>query len=139
MAFADYVIPLAGGRLSEGARTPLALGSLVVSFVVHVAGVRWFRRIQVAKCALLSVSIVVLVAPGLLAIHSAHYVPFFTHGLSGFAASLPPIFFAYAGFESLAQAAGEVKDSTRKLPAVFLRGIAREELGITGERLRVRT
>ena len=30
----------------------------------------------------------------------------------------------YAGFESLAQAAGEVKDSTRRLPAIFLRGLA---------------
>jgi amino acid transporter len=34
-----------------------------------------------------------------------------------------PIFFAYAGFESLAQTAGEVRDSTRRLPGVFLRGI----------------
>jgi amino acid transporter len=37
---------------------------------------------------------------------------------------LPPLFFAYAGFESLAQTAGEVKDSTRRLPGIFLRGIA---------------
>ncbi len=124
VAFADYVIPLAGGRLSEGARMPLALGSLVVTFVVHAAGVRWFGRIQVAMCAILGLSIVVLVVPGLFAIRPAHYVPFFTHGFAGFAASLPPIFFAYAGFEALAQAAGEVKDSTRRLPAIFLRGIA---------------
>ena len=124
VAFADYVIPLAGGRLSEGARMPLALGSLVVTFVVHAAGVRWFGRIQVAMCAILGLSIVVLVVPGLFAIRPAHYFPFFTHGFAGFAASLPPIFFAYAGFESLAQAAGEVKDSTRRLPAIFLRGIA---------------
>lgn len=124
VAFADYVIPLAGGRLGSEHRMPLALGSLVVTFVIHVAGVRWFGRIQVAMCALLGVSIVILVLPGLFAIRPAHYVPFFTHGFSGFAASLPPIFFAYAGFESLAQAAGEVKDSTRRLPTVFLKGIA---------------
>src|SRR5262249_59643260 len=52
-----------------------------------------------------------------------NYVPFFMHGASGFAASLPPLFFAYAGFESLAQAAGEVQDSTRRLPRIFGRGI----------------
>src|SRR6266849_4374822 len=57
-----------------------------------------------------------------LAQTSANYRPFFTHGISGFAAALPPLFFAYAGFESLAQAAGEVKDSTRRLPGIFLRG-----------------
>ena len=39
------------------------------------------------------------------------------------AASLLPLFFAYAGFESLAQTAGEVKQSTTRLPRVFLRGI----------------
>src|SRR5207248_9399733 len=54
----------------------------------------------------------------------AWYTPFFTHGFSGFAASLPPLFFAYAGFESLAQTVGEVSDSTRRLPRVFVRGIS---------------
>jgi amino acid transporter len=96
---------------------------LVFFYAAHVLGVRWFSRFQVAMCALLGVSIVVLVVPGIFAIHYANYQPFFTHGLGGFAASLPPLFFAYAGFESLAQAAGEVKDSTRKLPRIFGKGI----------------
>jgi amino acid transporter len=65
-----------------------------------------------------------LIVPGLFAIHPENYRPFITHGLPGFAASLPPLFFAYAGFESLAQTAGEVRDSTRRLPRVFLLGIA---------------
>src|SRR5439155_26365383 len=60
----------------------------------------------------------------LFAIRPSNYRPFFTHGFRGFAASLPPLFFAYAGFESLAQTAGEVRDSTRRLPRVFLLGIA---------------
>ena len=123
VGFADYVLSL-GGLPAGRSRMPLALLSLVFVYAVHVTGIRWFGRIQVAMCALLGLSILVLVVPGLLAIQPAHYVPFFTHGPAGFAASLPPIFFAYAGFESLAQAAGEVKDSTRKLPAVFLNGIA---------------
>jgi amino acid transporter len=33
------------------------------------------------------------------------------------------LFFAYAGFESIAQTAGEVKDSTRTLPRIILKGI----------------
>src|SRR5437016_7862523 len=74
-------------------------------------------------CALLGVSIFVLVTPGLFAIHPANYSPFVTHGASGFAMSLAPIFFSYAGFEALAQTAGETKDSTRRLPMVFLKGI----------------
>jgi amino acid transporter len=123
-ALADYVIEFAGGRLSpETFRLPLALASLVFFYLVHVMGVRWFGRIQVTMCALLGLSLIVLIVPGLFAIKVSNYRPFITHGLAGFASSLVPLFFAYAGFESLAQAAGEVKDSTRRLPKIFLKGI----------------
>ena len=123
-ALADNIIELSGRRLSgDFAHQTLAVGSLLFFYLVHVIGVRWFGRIQVAMCALLGVSIFVLVIPGLFAIHPANYSPFITHGAGGFALSLAPIFFSYAGFESLAQTAGETKDSTRRLPLVFLKGV----------------
>lgn len=123
-ALADYIIELSGRRISgEFAHQALAVGSLLFFYLVHVVGVRWFGRIQVAMCALLGISIVILVVPGLFAIHPANYSPFITHGAKGFALSLAPIFFSYAGFESLAQTAGETKDSTRRLPLVFLKGV----------------
>ena len=123
-ALADYVIELTGKRFSgEFWHQALAVGSLLFFYLIHVVGVRWFGRIQVAMCILLGLSILVLVVPGLFAIHPANYSPFVTHGASGFALSLAPIFFSYAGFESLAQTAGETKDSTRRLPIVFLKGI----------------
>src|SRR5262245_8824354 len=122
--FADYLATLAPVALNgPAARTATALGSLVLFYAIHVIGVRWFGRLQVLMLALLGVSIVVLVVPGIFAVQPAHYRPFFTHGPQGFAAALPPLFFAYAGFESLAQTAGEVRDSTRRLPRVFLLGI----------------
>ena len=123
LAFAEYSVELSGKLLQ--ARDQLAVALIVLAFfyAVHVFGVRWFGWIQVGMCALLGVSILVLVVPGLFAIRPVNYRPFFTHGWKGFAASLPPLFFAYAGFESLAQAAGEVKDSTRRLPAIFAKGI----------------
>ncbi len=123
-AFADYLMPLAGASLPAGtSRLALALASLAAFYLVHVFGVRWFGRLQVAMCAVLGLSLVVLVLPGMLAVRPSHYAPFFTGGVSGFAACLPPLFFAYAGFESLAQTAGEVRDSQRRLPRVFLWGI----------------
>jgi amino acid transporter len=121
--FADYVVELFGWTASGEATMAIAVGSLLFFYAVHVAGVRWFGRVQVWMCVLLGVSIVILVVPGFFAIHPANYRPFFTHGLSGFAAALPPLFFAYAGFESLAQTAGEVRDSTGRLPRIFLKGI----------------
>lgn len=118
-AFADYA-----QQLVRADATLLAVGTLVFFYAIHVAGVRWFGRLQVWMCIVLGVSLVVLVVPGLFALHGAYYVPFFAHGFPGFAASLPALFFAYAGFESLAQTAGEVSDSTRRLPRVFVRGIS---------------
>jgi len=118
-AFADYA-----RRFVSVDATTLAVGSLFFFYVIHIAGVRWFGRLQVWMCVVLGVSLLVLIVPGLFALHRSYYSPFFTHGISGFVASLPPLFFAYAGFESLAQTAGEVSDSTRRLPRVFVRGIS---------------
>ena len=123
-ALADYMIQFAGGRLQPVRyRLPLALGSLIFFYLVHVVGVRWFGRLQVTMCALLGLSLIVLIVPGLFAIRAANYQPFIKHGLAGLAASLTLLFFSYAGFESLAQTAGEVKDSSKRLPRVFLKGI----------------
>jgi APA family basic amino acid/polyamine antiporter len=124
-ALAGYLINLLGGRLSpERFHLPLALAGLILFYAIHVAGVRWFGRMQVTMCALKGLALLVVIVPGVFAIHRSNYTPFVTHGLSGFGASLLPLFFAYAGFESLAQTAGEVKDSTRRLPMIFLKGIA---------------
>jgi amino acid transporter len=127
VAQADYLVELArllGAALDPGRwRTPLALAGLLLFWAVNVWGVRWFGRIQVAMCSLLGLAILVLVVPGLFAIRAENYRPFFEHGGTGFLAALPALFFAYAGFESLAHTAGEVKDSTRTLPRVYLRGI----------------
>lgn len=124
-ALADYIIELTGRRFSGPlAHQLLAIGSLLFFYVIHVVGVRWFGRLQVGMCVLLALSIFMLVIPGLFAIRPSNYSPFVTHGLTGFALSLAPIFFSYAGFESLAQTAGETRDSTRRLPWVFLKGIS---------------
>ena len=124
VAFGDYLGEAAPGPLgTPRARMLAAIASLVFFWAVHVLGVRWFGRLQVAMLALLALAIGVLVIPGLFAVQPGHYQPFFTNGMTGFAAALPPLFFAWAGFESLAQTAGEVRDSTRRLPRIFGRGI----------------
>jgi len=124
-ALASYFIELTGRRFSgELVHQSVAIGSLLFFYLVHVIGVRWFGRIQVAMCLVLGFSIIVLVIPGLFAIRMANYSPFLTHGIGGLALRFIPLFFSYAGFESLAQTAGETKDSTRRLPMVFLRGIS---------------
>jgi amino acid transporter len=123
-AMAGYLIALSGNRIdAQRFRLPLALAALVVFYAIHVIGIRWFGRVQVALSALKCLALLVLIVPGLFVLHPANYTPFFTHGVSGFGVSLLPLFFAYAGFESIAQTAGEVKDSTRRLPRILLKGI----------------
>ncbi len=112
-----------GWKHGAAAARLLALGTLVLFFAVHVVGVRWVGRLQLAMCLILAVSLAILIIPGLFAIEPANYRPFFTHGAAGFGSALPPLFFAYAGFEALSQAAGEVRDSRTRLPRVFVFGI----------------
>jgi len=119
-AFGDYLLDSMG---RQGSSLAIALSVLALFYAIHVFGVRWYGRLQVAMCALLGVSILVLVVPGLFAIRPENYQPVFSGGVAGFARSLPLVFFAFAGFESLAHTAGEVRHSTRALPLVFMRGI----------------
>lgn len=123
-AMAGYLIALSDGRIdAKRFQLPIALAALVVFYLIHVVGILWFGRLQVALSALKCLALLVLIVPGLFVLDSANYTPFFTGGWGGFGASLLPLFFAYAGFESLAQTAGEVKDSTRRLPKIMLTGI----------------
>jgi len=123
-AMAGYLIALSGNRIdAQKFQLPLALIALVVFYTIHVIGIRWFGRLQVVLSALKCLALLVLIVPGLFVLKSSNYTPFFTHGVSGFAVSLLSLFFAYAGFESVAQTAGEVKDSTRRLPMILLKGI----------------
>ena len=123
-ALAGYLIALSGNRIdAQRFRLPLALSALVVFWAIHVIGIRGFGRMQVVMSALKLLALLVLIVPGLFVVQGSNYTPFFTHGPSGFAASLLPLFFAYAGFESIAQTAGEVKDSTHRLPPILLKGI----------------
>ena len=122
-ALAGYLVSLAPKALQRF-QLPIALASLVLFYAIHVVGIRWFGRMQVLMSALKCLALLVLIVPGLFVLKSENYSPFFTHGWSGFGASLLPLFFAYAGFESIAQTAGEVKDSTRTLPRIIVIGIS---------------
>ena len=123
-AMAGYLIALSGGGIdAKKYQLPLALTALVVFYLIHVIGIRWFGRMQVVMSTLKLLALLVLIVPGLFVLHRENYTPFFTHGWNGFGVSLLPLFFAYAGFESIAQTAGEVKDSTRRLPRILVKGI----------------
>ncbi|MBM6617721.1 APC family permease [Bacillus suaedaesalsae] len=103
---------------------PLLIGTalLLFFFFLNVTGVKWFGKIQLLMTAILFVAILFLVIPGLFFIEFNHYKPMFPFGLEGFLSILPSLFFAYFGFEQLAQAGGEMKNAQKELPKTMIRG-----------------
>ncbi|HET9478633.1 MAG TPA: amino acid permease, partial [Pyrinomonadaceae bacterium] len=64
-AMAGYVIALSGGRIdAQRFHLPLALAALVVFYLIHVIGIRWFGRVQVTLSALKCLALLVLILPG---------------------------------------------------------------------------
>ena len=122
-ALALNLAALFDAELGPGTQTLVALSALAFFWFVHTRRVRWFGRLQLAMCGVLALALLLLIVPGLFAVEATNLRPFLTGGWTGFAQSLPMLFFAYAGFESLAHSAGEVRDSRQRLPAVFVRGI----------------
>lgn len=110
----------------------IATLSLLFFFVFHLMGVKFYGWLQTAMFILLSISIVILIVPGLFAVDWKNFSPLFPFGIGitstpegdrGFLAALSPLFFSYAGFEGLAQTAGETKEARKSLPLIFINGI----------------
>jgi len=110
----------------------IATGAVLFFFLLNLAGAKFYGWLQTAMVIVKCAAIAVLVVPGLFAIDWNNFSPLFPYGFSthatadgqrGFLAVLPPLLFAYAGFEALAQTAGEAKDSRGSLPRIFINGV----------------
>jgi amino acid transporter len=110
----------------------IATTAVLFFFMFNLLGAKFYGWLQTVMVIVKCLAIIVLVVPGLFAIQWTNFSPLFPHGFwahatpdgeKGFLAVLPPLFFAYAGFEGLAQTAGETKDSRKSLPAIFINGI----------------
>jgi len=110
----------------------IATAAVLFFFVFNLLGAKFYGWLQTVMVIVKCLAIIVLVVPGLFAIDSKNFSPMFPYGFwahntpdgdRGFMAVLAPLFFAYAGFEALAQTAGETRDSRKSLPAIFINGI----------------
>ena len=97
--------------------------TMILFYGINLFGVRHYGIIQTIMLAILILSILVLVIPGVFAVNMKYYEPLLPKGFSGLLAAMPMLFFSYAGFETLAQVAGETKDPTRTLPMIFIKGV----------------
>ena len=96
---------------------------LIFFFCVNIIGIRYYGLLQTGMLIILIISIIVLVIPGLFAVDLSYYNPLLPKGIKGVLSAMPMLFFSYAGFESLAQVAGETKNPTTTLPKVFIKGV----------------
>jgi basic amino acid/polyamine antiporter, APA family len=110
----------------------IATAAVLFFFLLNLVGAKFYGWLQTAMVVVKCAAIVVLVVPGLFAIDWKNFSPLFPYGFwahgsadgeRGFLAVLPPLLFAYAGFEALAQTAGETKESRSSLPRIFINGI----------------
>jgi APA family basic amino acid/polyamine antiporter len=110
----------------------IATASVLFFFAFNLLGVKFYGWLQTSMFIVLCVAIIILVIPGLFAIDLKNFSPLFPYGIGishtpegdkGFLAALSPLFFSFAGFESLAQTAGETKEARRSLPIIFINGI----------------
>ena len=97
--------------------------TMILFYGINLFGVRHYGIIQTIMLAILILSMLVLVIPGVFAVNMEYYEPLLPKGFSGLLAAMPMLFFSYAGFETLAQVAGETKDPTRTLPMIFIKGV----------------
>ena len=97
---------------------------LIVFYIVNLVGVRIFGWVETIMFLILMISIVVLVLPGLFTVNLDYYRPLLPYGWSGVFKAMAPIFFAYAGFEAIAQLGGETKEPEKVLPRIFILGVS---------------
>ncbi len=118
ISFGEYLTSILGFST-----TAVLASSLVIFFyILNIIGVRWFGMIQLFMSAILFIAILILVIPGLFHIKVSNYSPMLPNGWSGFFSILPSLFFAYFGFEQLAQAGGEMKNPQKAMPRTMLIG-----------------
>src|SRR6476659_308724 len=70
-ALAGYLIAFLGGGLQRF-KLPIALGCLVLFYVIHVIGILWFGRMQVILSALKLLALMVLIVPGLFVLNASN-------------------------------------------------------------------
>lgn len=61
--------------------------------------------------------------PGLFAVNLDNFDPFLPFGWGGMFAAMAPLFYAYQGFESIAQTAGETRRARHHLPRTYMLGV----------------
>ena len=110
--FADYAVVI----WPEGNRLLMAVTLVVVLTLLNLSGVKDTVRGQAIMVAVFLSALAVFGAYGVSAIKIENLTPFIPNGLSPVVLAAIPAFFSFAGFASVIEIGGEIKDPARTIP-----------------------
>ncbi|MEE2777141.1 MAG: APC family permease [Acidobacteriota bacterium] len=118
--FADYLavyLPALGEH-----RTLIALGCVVVFWIINLAGVGTAIGVQTAMVVVFMTALFGFGVGGLFAGDLGNLRPIFPNGLDPVVAAAVPAYYSYSGFMMIVSLGGEVRNPRRNLPLTLLVG-----------------
>ncbi len=102
----------------------LAMLALLVVALLNLRGLSDAGTAELVLVATKVCILILFVIIGLLTIKTSDLVPFLPHGATSVIQGTTMVFFAYTGFQVAGMMAGEVKESSEKVPLAILASIA---------------
>lgn len=128
-AYVTNVLPLVGLRLPAALTTDVFSGGTVnlpavlIIFIMALLQMKGSKESARLNNILVTIKLAVIIAFVLLVvgrIDPSNYIPFLPYGWSGVCSGAAVVFFAYLGFDAVANSAEEVKDPQRNMPKGLL-------------------
>lgn len=117
------IVPLTGGYyvaqavdVASGWAFPVALVILALATTSNVLGMKVSGRVQMALAASVALALVVTIVVAVPHMTADRLEPFAPHGLGAIGTASIVLFFAFAGWETIAHLAEEFTDPQRDLP-----------------------
>lgn len=125
------IVPLTGGyyvadalHLHQRWAYLVAAAILTVCVATNLVGLKVSSRIQLALAAAVALSLVLTIAVAIPRITTARLTPFAPHGVQAAGAGVIVLFFAFAGWEAVAQLVGEFTDPDHDVPVAVTATVA---------------
>ncbi|HVO78190.1 MAG TPA: APC family permease, partial [Methanomassiliicoccales archaeon] len=98
----------------------LALIALIALTAINLRGVADAGRTEVTLVVVKLAILILLIIVGVLSIQGTEFVPFAPAGAVGLLQGMVMVFFAYTGFQVASMMAGEIKQSSVKVPIAII-------------------
>lgn len=118
LSFADYAMPF----LPMFSRKGIALGILIILFLINYRGIDKFAKFQNLIIVLLTVALTLFTVYGLFEMEKNYFdeAQFLTHGLTGFATATALLTFATGGGFMIADLSAEAKNAAKDIPKAII-------------------